>query len=89
MTVREQQIKREVEQALRQLPAHKMAEVLDFVLFLKKRCAEERSPGGTHKKPSTLTLHTMSASHLDRLTALVEWGGDALTDAERLYDDSL
>jgi hypothetical protein len=28
------------------------------------------------------------ASSLDRLTGLVAWGGDALADAERLYDES-
>jgi hypothetical protein len=76
MTVSEQQIKREVEEALRELPEDKMGEVLDFILFLKKRY-------------DTSPLHTMPASHLDHLTGLVEWGGDAFGDSERFYDDSL
>jgi hypothetical protein len=29
------------------------------------------------------------ASHLGTLTGLVEWGGDAFADSERLYDDNL
>jgi hypothetical protein len=28
----------------------------------------------------------VSATQLDGLVALVAWGGDALTDTERLYD---
>jgi hypothetical protein len=88
MTALEKQIKRKVEQALEELPADKMAEVLDFVLFLKNRCGEEEFQGTANRDSGMLTVQTMPASHLDRLTGLVEWGGDAFTDSERLYNDS-
>lgn len=86
--VSERQIKLAVEQALDELPAEKMAEVLDFVLFLKKRWAEEGAPVAATQEPTALILRTMPASHLDHLTGLVAWGGDAVADAERLYDDN-
>ena len=38
-------------------------------------------------EPTRLVLRTVPASHLDRLVGLVAWGGDAVADAERLYDD--
>lgn len=88
MTILEHQIKREVEEALRELPADKIGEVLEFILILKKQCTE-----GEPSDPDTDTaippLHSMPASHLDNLTGLVEWGGDAFADSERLYDDNL
>lgn len=84
MTVLEQQIKREVEEAMKEFPVDKMGEVLDFIMFLKGRYAE-----GELQKASDPPMPTMPASHLDYLTGLVEWGGDALADSERIYDDSL
>jgi hypothetical protein len=36
-----------------------------------------------------LNLRTVPASRLDGLTGLVAWGGDAVADAERLYEDTL
>jgi len=89
MTALEQQIKRKVEQALEELPADKMAEVLDFVLFLKKRYGEEELQLKTNRDSTMLRVRTNPASHLDRLTGLVEWGGDAFADSERLYDENL
>lgn len=90
MTLSTEQIKREVEQALSDLPVDKMGEVLDFVLFLKKRCTEgELRNTSDRDSPPCSVLRSMPASHLDHLTGLVEWGGDALTDSERIYDDSL
>jgi hypothetical protein len=79
------QIRQEVEQALGDLPEDKLDEVLDYVMFLTKRCIEEkiRMPADH----SRLILHTTPASHLNQLSSLVEWGGNALDDAERLYDD--
>jgi hypothetical protein len=67
------------------LPAEKIEEVLDFALFLRARWTAQSQamlPGATQ-----VILHTLPASHLDRLTGLVAWGGDAVADAERLYDD--
>ena len=58
----------------------KLMEVLDFVAFLKSRAVQE---GARRAVPS------FPASSLDHLTDLVAWGGDALVDAERLYDESL
>lgn len=89
MTVLEQQIKREVEEALKELPVDKMGEVLDFIMFLKRRYAEGELQESSDRDIATSFMPTMPASHLDYLTGLVEWGGDALADSERIYDDSL
>lgn len=89
MNVLEQEIKREVEEALKEIPSDKMAELLDFVLFLRKRYAEEQGRGVADRGRMTLHPRTMPASHLDQLTGMVEWGGDALADSERLYDEDL
>ena len=65
--------------------ADSFRKMLDYVMFLTKRCIEEkiRMPADHNR----LILHTTPASHLNQLSSLVEWGGDALADAERLYDD--
>jgi hypothetical protein len=89
MTVWEQRIKREVEEALKKLPVEKMAEVLDFVLFLRKRYGEVEPEEPADYDSTTPSLRSMPASHMDDLTGLVEWGGDALADSEHIYDDSL
>ena len=83
----EQQIKRSVERALDGLPVEKMGNVLDFTLFLRARWTEERDRAGTAKELTGLTLRSIPASHLDGLAGLVAWGGDAVADSERLYDD--
>jgi hypothetical protein len=81
------QIKEAVQRALDDLPAEKLEEVLDFALFLKTRWNEKGGPKATTQESTKLILHTQPASHLDHLTGLVAWGGDAVADAERLYDD--
>jgi hypothetical protein len=80
-------IKAAVQRALDDLPAEKIEEVLDFVLFLKARWTEQGKSKVTTPESTRLVLHTLPAAHLDRLTGLVAWGGDAVADAERLYDD--
>jgi len=87
MAISKHQIKQAVERALDELPAEKGAEVLDFVLFLKARWMQEAAQGTAAPEPTRLILRTVPASHLDRLTGLVAWGGDAVADAEHLYDD--
>lgn len=67
-------LKQRLMRELKELPPDKLSEVLDFVAFLR-----------TRKVPS---VHSLPASSLDRLTGLVAWGGDALADTERLYDES-
>ena len=67
------EIRERVEKELETLPANRWREVLDFVRFLKR-------------SPHPRTVQTLPASSLDQLTGLVEWGGDALIDSERLYD---
>jgi hypothetical protein len=89
MSVLEQEIKREVEEALKELPLDKMGEVLDFILFLKERHTEGDLQEASERDAAISPLRTMPASHLDQLTGLVEWGGDAFADSERVYDDSL
>lgn len=89
MTVSEQQIKQAVKRALDELPVEKVAEVLDFALFLKERWSKKGLHGAPAQELGGLILRTTPALHLDQLTGLVAWGGDAKVDAERLYDDNL
>lgn len=74
-------IKDDVINALGDLPADHLNEVLDFVLFLKQRTQLGLQP------LQKLVIHSAPASHLDGLVGLVAWGGDALADTERLYDN--
>jgi hypothetical protein len=82
-------VKQAVLRALNELPREKVEEVLDFVLFLKTRKPKGSAHATTAQEPSGLVLHTLPASSLDALTGLVAWGGDAVADAERLYEDHL
>jgi hypothetical protein len=82
-------IKEAVRHTLDELPAEKLGEVLDFVLFLKERETAQDGPGVQAQSPTALILHTLPASHLHGLTGLVAWGGDALSDAERLYNGDI
>jgi hypothetical protein len=74
MTTTEVDLKKQLMRELDELPPDKLMEVLDFVAFLRIR-----------KVPF---IPSIPASSLDRLTGLVAWGGDALIDTERLYDES-
>ena len=85
----EQDLKQAVMRALDGLPTEKMAEVLDFVLFLRGRRSKEEVQTAAAQEATGLNLRTVPASQLDGLTGLVAWGGDAVADAERLYEDPL
>lgn len=66
--------------ALDELPADRLGEVLDFVMFLKQR--KQAKPQGS----PTLLVKAVPAHQLKGLVGLVTWGGDALADTERLYE---
>ena len=66
-------LKQQLVRELDELPPDRLMEVLDFVAFLR-----------TRKVP---LVPSLPASSLDRLTGLVAWGGDALADTEKLYDE--
>jgi hypothetical protein len=76
----ESTLKDAVLQALDDLPQERMAEVLDFALFLKTR-QKDRSVVSP-----VLRLPSVPASQLKPLIGLVAWGGDAVEDSERLYE---
>ena len=76
----ESTLKDAVLEALDDLPNERMAEVLDFALFLKTR-QKDRS----FVSP-VLCLPSVPASQLKPLVGLVAWGGDAVEDSERLYE---
>jgi len=78
MVITEPYLKERLIKELESLPSDKWREVLEFVLFLKGGVLQGQAP-----------LPSLPASSLDHLTGLVAWGGDALTDAERLYDGSI
>ena len=77
MTTAGADLRQQLMRELSELPPDKLAEVLDFVVFLRTRKQEEHP-----------FVPLLAASSLERLTGLVAWGGDALADAERLYDES-
>jgi hypothetical protein len=62
------------------LPQSHLGEVLDFMLFLQYRTRTEGQD--SHH----MEVKTVPANHLNRLRALVAWGGDALADTESLYE---
>ena len=74
MTTAGDNLKQQLMRELGELPPDKFVEVLDFIVFLR-----------TRKVP---LIPSLPASFLDSLTGLVAWGGDALADTERLYDES-
>ena len=74
-------IKDVVINALGDLPADHLNEVLDFVLFLKQRRRVDLQP------LQKTAVYFTPASQLDGLVGLIAWGGDALADTERLYEN--
>ncbi len=82
-----QYAKEAIQRVLDDLPAEKIEEVLEFALFLKARRSTHEASTAMALEAPQRPLHALSAAHLDRLTGLVTWGGNALADSERLYDD--
>jgi len=66
--------------ALDDLPADRLGEVLDFVMFLKQR------KGADLQELPLPLVKVVPVQQLKELVGLVAWGGDALADAERLYE---
>lgn len=73
-------LKEVVIKVMDELPPERVAELLDFALFLKQR---PQMPYQLLHKPAAIAV---PAAHLDGLVGLVAWGGDALADTERLYE---
>jgi hypothetical protein len=65
-------LKEAIIEVLNELPEERIAEVLDFAVFLKTHRPEGGLP--------TRTLSTVPASQLTLLTGIVAWGGDAVED---------
>jgi hypothetical protein len=80
MTAERDRLKEATLRVLDELPRERVAEVLDFALFVKQR---ETKKGDTGRN---LIVPAVPTTQLDALVGLVAWGGDALTDTERLYD---
>ncbi len=72
-------LKEAVLEALERLPWERQAEVLEFALSL----LEHERYGEKRFRP---VVKAVPASHLNDLVGLVSWGGDAVEDAERLYE---
>ena len=68
------------------LPKPRQADVLEFARSLGQ-FAEVEGPVGM-KAQARIALRLAPADTLLRLTGLVTLGGDALVDAEALYDDN-
>jgi hypothetical protein len=80
MTAERDRLKGATLRVLDDLPRERVAEVLDFALFVRQREGKESGIQRDQIVPS------VSAAQLDGLVGLVAWGGDALTDTEHLYD---
>ena len=83
----EQNLKQAVLRTLDELPREKVVEVLDFVGFLKAQGVKESATESHVQESANVIFRTVPASHLDSLTGLIAWGGDAVIDVEHLYDD--
>ncbi len=62
------------------LPEEKLAVVLDFASYIRERLTPEDAKSGKQN------LKTVPATQLESLVGIVALGGDALKDAERLYE---
>jgi hypothetical protein len=80
MNAERDRLKEATLKVLDELPQDRVAEVLDFALFVKQR--EGKRSGA----PRDRIVSSVPATQLDGLVGLVAWGGDAVTDTERLYD---
>jgi hypothetical protein len=80
MNAERDRLKEATLKVLDELPQDRVAEVLDFALFVKQR--EGKRAGA----PRDRIVPSVPATQLDGLVGLVAWGGDAVTDTERLYD---
>ncbi len=67
--------KEAVLRVLDELPQERINEVLEFALFIRAR---------SHGLKPDLTVPAVPV--LEPLVGLVAWGGDAVVDAERLYE---
>lgn len=74
-------LKEDVIDILDQLPQERLAEVLDFALFVKTRAQRTTTQNRTLVRPEAVPQADLMA-----LKGIVAWGGDAVEDAERLYD---
>jgi hypothetical protein len=80
MNAQRDRLKEATLRVLDDLPQDRVAEVLDFALFVRQR--EGRKAGA----PRDRSVPSVPATQLDGLVGLVAWGGDAVADTERLYD---
>jgi hypothetical protein len=74
-------IRPELLRLLDDLPQSKQVELLNFARFLR-----EQATGTRHQGLEPLKLRSVPSDSLTRLTGLVALGGDAVIDAEALYD---
>ena len=70
-------VKDEVIRLLDTLPEERIAEVLDFALFVQAR---------NRKVQHEQVIKSVPAENLNALKGIVAVGGDAVEDVERLYD---
>lgn len=75
-------IRPELLRLLDDLPQPKQIELLNFARFLR----QQTTAADIHHE-NAVALHRVSANTLVHLTGLVALGGDAVLDAEALYDD--
>lgn len=74
-------VKEIIIKAIGDLPADNLNEILDFILFLK-----QRKLVNSHSLQKD-DVHSSPATQLNGLVGLVAWGGDALADQERAYEN--
>jgi hypothetical protein len=73
-------MKESIMKVINELPPERVAEVLDFALFLKER---GQAKSQKFLKPE---VKTAPIENLKALVGLVSLGGDALEDTERCYE---
>lgn len=77
-------VRSELLRLLNELPPSRQAEVLDFARFLRRQAVGAQAEVEAPVAP--MSLRALPAATLVGLSEVVSLGGDAVADAEALYD---
>jgi len=69
-----------LDKLLDDLPVEKIVELIDFASYLKDRQQNSSSYS------SEIVVKSVPIENLKRLAGTVAWGGDAISETERLYE---
>ena len=76
-------VKESLVKIIDEMPEDKIAEALDFALFLNSKKKKEETSLDSRRH---IELKTGSIESLQRLAGIVDWEGDAVVDGENYWD---